>query len=72
MQGNDVRKIRELKTRKHLSWYTMQMAAINRKQVPLCREHHTKLHHDKLTPIEKLMFSAGCNKLIGRKEKPKE
>jgi hypothetical protein len=50
----------------------MQMAAINRKQVPLCREHHTKLHHDKLTPIEKLMFSAGCNKLIGRKEKPKE
>jgi hypothetical protein len=69
-----VRKIRELKERKHLSWdgsprgnsprFTMQMAAVNRKQVPLCKAHHIALHHNKLTPTEMELFSNGCKLLI--------
>lgn len=42
-----VRKIRELRNKKsNLDFFTRQMAAINRKQVPLCREHHIRLHND--------------------------
>jgi hypothetical protein len=38
VEMHHVKKIKELKSRKHLDWFTMQMAAINRKQVPL--DHH--------------------------------
>jgi len=73
-QMHHVRAIKELKSRKHLDWFTMQMAAINRKQVPLCREHHVLLHHNKLTPVEREMFVNGCaqlstaKKLVGNKK----
>lgn len=50
-----VRKLKELKERK-LDWFTMQMAAINRKQVPLCKLHHTKLHQNQFTPVEMEIF----------------
>lgn len=59
-QMHHVRKIKELKSRKHLDWFTMQMAAIQRKQVPLCANHHSALHANKLTPLERELFSAGC------------
>jgi predicted restriction endonuclease len=59
-----VRKIRELKQRKHLSWFTMQMAAVNRKQVPLCKAHHMALHKNKLTPAEKELFANGCKLIV--------
>jgi ubiquinol-cytochrome c reductase cytochrome b subunit len=42
VEMHHVKRIKELKQRTHLNWFTMQMAAINRKQVPLCREHHKK------------------------------
>jgi group II intron reverse transcriptase/maturase len=59
-----VRKIRYLKQRKHLDWFTFQMAAINRKQVPLCRDHHQKLHRGSLTLEEKQAFRKGCKELV--------
>ncbi len=68
-QMHHVRKIKELKSRRHLDWFTMQMAAINRKQVPLCRRHHTALHRNLLTPTEKLLFNKGCKDMI---KTPKE
>ena len=37
----------------------MQMASINRKQVPLCRPHHKALHQNKLTEAEKIAFAEG-------------
>nr|YP_007890105.1 putative reverse transcriptase [Pleodorina starrii]AFY64375.1 putative reverse transcriptase [Pleodorina starrii] len=61
-QMHHVRKIKELKSRLHLDWFTLQMAAINRKQVPLCQEHHTKLHQNKLTFVERDLFEKGCKK----------
>jgi hypothetical protein len=39
-------------------WFTRQMEAINRKQVPLCPEHHRKVHLNALTPEEKKQFLA--------------
>ena len=59
-QMHHVRKIKTLKSRKHLDWFTMQMAAFQRKQVPLCANHHAALHANKLTPMERELFSAGC------------
>jgi group II intron reverse transcriptase/maturase len=61
-----VRKIRELKQRKHLDWFTFQMAAINRKQVPLCRDHHQKLHRGSLTQEEKDAFRKGCKEQVSK------
>ena len=58
-----VRMIKELRSR-NLDWYTMQMAAINRKQVPLCMPHHKKLHCNGFTPDERLSFQSGCIKLV--------
>jgi hypothetical protein len=59
-------KIRDLKQRKHLDWFTFQMAAINRKQVPLCRNYHQKLHRDMLTQEEKDAFRKGCKELVSK------
>ena len=37
-------------------FFSLQMAGINRKQVPLCREHHIKLHNKSLSPEEIMLF----------------
>ena len=58
-EAHHVRKIRELKNRKHLDWFTQQMAAINRKQVPLCRVCHDKLHANKQTRQERVNYANG-------------
>lgn len=59
VESHHVRKIRELKQRKHLDWFTMQMAAINRKQVPLCKVHHQKLHAGQLSHEERQLYHDG-------------
>ena len=57
VEMHHVRKIRDLRDRNSkLDFYTRQMAAINRKQVPLCRTHHAGLHKDTWTEIEKYKF----------------
>ena len=63
-QMHHIKKIKELKSRKTLNWFTMQMAAINRKQVPLCMPHHKKLHSNQLSLDEKNLFVKGCKSLI--------
>lgn len=65
VQMHHLRTIKQLK-RKHqyLDWFTMQMAAINRKQVPLCKDHHAAVHRNSLSPWEKELFAAGCKKLV--------
>jgi hypothetical protein len=42
----------------------MQMAAIKRKQVPLCRPHHKAVHQNTLTSVEKELFAQGCKELV--------
>jgi group II intron reverse transcriptase/maturase len=47
-----VRQIRDLKSkysRKSIDFWTLQMASINRKQIPLCKDHHSRLHKGTLT-----------------------
>jgi hypothetical protein len=65
-----VRKVKELKNR-GLDFYTMQMAAINRKQIPLCRTHHDKVHGKLggLTQAEQTLFKSGCENLIKGEKK---
>lgn len=61
-----VRKIRDLeqKYRKgKIDFFTKQMAAINRKQIPLCKIHHTGVHHNKLSEAEMIAFTEGIQSL---------
>ena len=58
VEMHHVRKIRDMKdTKSKLDFYTRQMAAINRKQVPLCKFHHNGLHNDTWTDKERAIFN---------------
>lgn len=60
VEMHHVRKIRDLKmkAKSHsLDFFTMQMAAINRKQVPLCKPHHRDLHNNKLSLEDRKLFN---------------
>jgi hypothetical protein len=65
-----VRQIKDLKKSLKLDFFTKQMAAINRKQVPLCRVHHMHLHRGTLSEWDRLRFSEGCRLLVSRPKKP--
>ena len=64
VEMHHVRKLRELRNRRYLDWFTMQMAAINRKQVPLCANHHDRLHNNSLSDMERKLFRLGCQELV--------
>lgn len=58
VEMHHVKKIKGLRDKKSkLDFFTRQMAAINRKQIPLCRDHHTRLHNNTWTEEEKHIFS---------------
>jgi group II intron reverse transcriptase/maturase len=60
IQMHHVRKIRNLKMKaigKCMDFSTMQMAAVNCKQVPLCAVHHKFLHKNILTIAERKLFT---------------
>lgn len=51
-----VQKIKDLKAKyfnSKIDFWTKQMTAINRKQVPLCKSHYKALNHNQLTPVER-------------------
>lgn len=57
-----VKSLRDKYSQKKLDFFHMQMAAINRKQIPLCKDHHTKLHQGKLSEAEIGAFREGIEK----------
>jgi group II intron reverse transcriptase/maturase len=66
IEMHHVRQIKDLKRKakkKLLDFFTMQMAAINRKQVPLCAYHHKALHSDSLSLTERKLFEEGIKKI---------
>jgi len=61
-----VRKVKDLKQKYRdgkMDFFTMQMASINRKQVPLCKNHHVSVHSNKLSEAEKIGFKEGVQNL---------
>jgi len=62
VEMHHVRKIRDLKNDMRLDWFTKQMALINRKQVPLCKEHHRKVHNNSLNIIEQNLLKENIGK----------
>nr|YP_009746615.1 putative reverse transcriptase and intron maturase [Jenufa minuta]QII41640.1 putative reverse transcriptase and intron maturase [Jenufa minuta] len=56
VQMHHVHKISELRKRAHLDWFTFQKAAINRKQIPLCADHHLRLHRNTLSNQERQLL----------------
>jgi group II intron reverse transcriptase/maturase len=74
VEMHHLRKIKNLKnTKRKLDFLTTQMIAINRKQVPLCKTHHDKVHGKLggLTETECIMFKEGCCNLLSQKVKNK-
>jgi nicotine oxidoreductase len=70
VENHQIRAIREI--RKNIAqgkgnWSINQMAAINRKQVPLCRTHHLQLHHNSMSAEDRLLLSQGCKTLVSQK-----
>lgn len=58
IEMHHVRSIRDLRDPKGKSkdWFTRAMNGINRKQIPLCNEHHIKLHKNNLDVFELTNF----------------
>lgn len=59
VEMHHVKKIKDLVSRykdKKIDYWTLQMAAINRKQIPLCKAHHIALHRGSLLPSEAEML----------------
>jgi nicotine oxidoreductase len=63
VQAHHIRKIRDLKRRLYLDFFAKQMAAINRKQIPLCAEHHRRLHKGCMSESERMAYSEGVQQL---------
>jgi len=70
VEMHHIRKIKDLKNPrsshsiKGSDFFTRQMIAINRKQIPLCKDHHIRLHKDTWTNQEKEIFSSKTKKKI--------
>jgi len=47
----------------------MQMAGINRKQVPLCKLHHHRLHNNQMSHAEREAFRIGCEQFAPKRKK---
>src|SRR5690554_1115862 len=57
VEMHHVRQIRDLRDPKiGKDFFTRQMEAINRKQVPLCRDHHQGLHKNEWTEEERKKY----------------
>ena len=59
IEMHHVRKVRDIKSKlrkKSTDFFKAQMAAINRKQVPLCADHHKALHNNTLSHNERELF----------------
>jgi hypothetical protein len=68
IEMHHVRKVKDLKIKskareKNVDFFTAQMAAINRKQVPLCSEHHKALHNNTLSSQERELFKENIKSL---------
>lgn len=51
-----VNKLSNLRKRNHLTWFQKQKAAVERKQLSLCKYHHRNLHNNKLSNIERKIW----------------
>jgi group II intron reverse transcriptase/maturase len=60
-----VKRIKNLKTlyrERKIDYWTLQMAVINRKQIPLCKDHHIALHQGQLLSLEVEKLSKSIKK----------
>lgn len=65
-----IRKIQNVLNQRKIEkidWFKAQIIAIRRKQVPLCKIHHVKLHSNLITSDERSAFKSGCKRIIQRK-----
>nr|QUS63793.1 hypothetical protein [Haslea silbo] len=66
IEMHHVRKVKDLKSKAKggkLDFFMTQMAAINRKQVPLCSVHHHALHNGTLSTSERELFQSSIKSL---------
>ena len=56
VEMHHVRKIKGIRNKRDVDFFTKQMAIINRKQIPLCRKHHEGLHLNTWTHEETQIY----------------
>lgn len=72
VEMHHVRKIKDLRNpNSKKDFFTGQMEAINRKQIPLCRDHHNRLHNNTWTETEKEMLKVRSKGVKNNKVKEK-
>ena len=69
-----VRSIKKLKAGQEADLFTRQMIPINRKQIPICREHHGKLHNRSLSreEMQKVIENSKRHRSTPRKNNDKQ
>jgi len=72
IEMHHIRKVRDIRKdaqlNKNHNWFKRQLAAINRKQVPLCRYHHEQLHKNSFTAEERINFETNLKLFAANKE----
>ena len=66
IEMHHIRQVSDIKQKlkkSKIDFFTMQTIGINRKQVPLCKEHHKKLHQNQLLQSEINAFTEGVSNL---------
>jgi hypothetical protein len=73
VEMHHVKKIRNLRDKtSKADFFTRQMEAMNRKQIPLCRDHHQRLHKREWTTEEREILrvkASGEKRAAEKKEK---
>jgi group II intron reverse transcriptase/maturase len=70
VEMHHVRRIRDLQqkyAKGKIDFWTKQLAAINRKQIPLCKDHHMQLHHGKLSDGDREKLKVGIRNFNRKK-----
>lgn len=63
VEMHHVRQIRDVKKpNSKLDFFTRQMGAIYRKQIPLCKDHHIRFHNNTWTDEERAIFNYEAKK----------
>jgi len=70
VEMHHLKAIRDLKTKygNKYDFFRTQMIAINRKQVPLCRKHHIKVHKNLLNEIDRRNMLEYVKKFVKKPE----
>jgi len=70
VEMHHVHRIRDLQqkyAKGQIDFWAKQLAAMNRKQIPLCKKHHMQFHHNKLSDEDREKLKVGISQFNRKK-----